>query len=279
MLRGRGWFSVGALIALSTGCSLVVSTSGLTGGGDTPTNEGGVDGGAGDAAADVSADATDARPTPDAGDGGNTPFCASLTTKPTFCADFDVGALGDLGSLVGSPALDTSAFVSSPRSLLATVQGSDTNRSSCLSTALNATPAALEVRFKARIDESAPAQGIEVLNVLFAKPQGSCNVIYSTRDGEWTFDEYCSVNDTTTLVDIHRTGVKVVAGAWVSITSKVDLTSKKASVSLDGALPVDVTLSPGLTTGPATLTVGINYVEVGTARSRVHVDDVFVDVK
>lgn len=109
--RFRGPVTVAVLGALLSACSLLVSTSGLSGGTEVASS--------GDAS---SGDATvqgDTSASVDAlNDDGSTRACAA---PHTFCSDFDTGMLTDsweLFSTDGSSRLDSTSFVSPTRSLL-----------------------------------------------------------------------------------------------------------------------------------------------------------------
>lgn len=117
-MRGsRAIFGATAALALVS-CSLFVSLDGLSGDAGTADEGGAADEGIRDAATDAAS--SDAQQRSDA------PFCASFSTPPTLCDDFDempLGAPWDKPDLqdAGTLSLDDASFLSSPNSLLVTI--------------------------------------------------------------------------------------------------------------------------------------------------------------
>ncbi len=264
---------VAAAIAIAgAGCSLLVSTDGLSS--STPAAdaglpvEGGTDGSPRDAASDAEA-------------GLPPPFCASLVPKPTLCADFDTGNLETLFRAAGEPALDTAVATSAPRSLLGIVEQGASRRYSSVNRDFNMTPASFDVSFQAYLDEYDATNDVELVTVFFRKPSSTCNIGVAVRRGKWTIDEYCEAGGNPGVNAIHRTDENGVRGKWTKVTFSASLVAPRVySMSVDGRKTFDARpLDPGLEVAPVTVAAGVNYVQVGGGRAKLHMDDLTVDLR
>jgi hypothetical protein len=271
------WRGIGMMVAvaLAGGCSLLVSTDGLVG----PT-----------AASDAStADASDASTSdgplaPDAADSATAkPYCASLSPKPKFCADFDTGQLADFEHRAGTISLETAVSTSPPRSLLAVVERNAPNLFAHVQTNFPDTPASYEVSFDAYVAEYDATHDVELMTVRLMSPDGiTCTPDVSIRNGFWRFDEYCVKNDTAVLEVSHDTKVLAPYGRWVHVALSVSFTPTRTySLSIDdqqvfAALP----LAPGLVSGPVQFYAGIAYMQRDAiSRSKIYFDNIRFDFK
>ena len=273
----------GAAVTIAVGgCSLLVSTDGLassadaapgaTDGGGADTSAGnatGSDGGSSDAAADAS-------------DASTGPFCASLSPKPKFCADFDQGGTaGDYGSIFGTPSLDVSTSKSAPASLLAIVETSASVRGSAVQTNLSDTPTAIALSFDVFVDEYDSAHDVELVTVNYASAGNLyCDVNVAVRSNMWTVGEYCQMNGTATgVAAAHHTSSQLMRGKWTHIDVTAAVVSGGAlTMAVDGVKAFDGTMEPGFVTGKTAIVIGIPYLQtVATSRSKVFTDNVVYD--
>lgn len=269
----------GAAAALALGgCTLVVSTTGLTGGAAPGGPEGGADarsetGSGVDSGLDGGLDsAVDA---PIIG-----PFCESLSPKPTFCADFDKRALTDDFELVNVPAIDTTLSRSPGRSVVARVEASATDRYCSLRRSLGITPNAVRIAIQVYLDEYDDTRGVEIANLRMEKPGGTCSLTASVRGGVWTLDEYCEGPGSPDVNIVHDSTRPGARGRWTSVSFTADFATRKASLVIDGeAAWPEITLSPNMLKGPAALYAGVNYVQTGSSRVRLHIDDLVIDAQ
>jgi len=274
--------AAGAAIATALGgCSLLVSTNGLTTVGDAaPTDttdaRGAPDSSAGDApTAEAAADAGDAA------DANTGPFCASLNPKPKFCADFDKGSVSDYGSLFGTPTLDLSISKSAPASLLSIVETSAMVRGSSVETTFPDAPTSIAISVDIFVDEYDIAHDVELVTANFASTGNVfCDVNIAVRMNAWTIGEYCETNGTANGVGAnHRTSATLQLAKWTHVDATVDLSPGGAMhMAVDGTAAFDGTGEPGFVTGKTGIVMGIPYLQpMATSRSKVHTDNLTYD--
>jgi hypothetical protein len=253
-------------VAIAPGCSLLLSTDGLrSAGGDAEVL---------DSSADAGVDFSVSS------DGPGLPFCASLSSRPKFCADFDTGLLTDLGGVVGNMVLDTPRATSPPRSLLAVVETGASPPVAELYHAFADTPSSFDASFDIYIDEHDATHDFELTAVeLKQTPQKGCGVRVAARQNTWTLDEFCFDNGTTTLSVVHTTSVSLVPARWTHIDFSASFSPTRAfTFAIDGVKAFSaVPLQPGLTSGVATLLVGIYFLPSGATRAKAHIDNVRFD--
>ena len=256
---------LGATAAL-TGCSILVSTEGLSG---TLVVIGGEGGGA-DADQDAGHDA-EAGPPP--------PFCASLVPLPVLCADFDKDALTAYGEIQGNPPmLDTTLFTSPARSMLAVVEPDATNRSSRVVQTSPTTPTSLQVSFSVYVEEYDVSFDVELMSVrLLVDATKSCTLVASIRTNQWTLDEICYISGAPVAV-LHRSPIVLKKGRWTRVWWAADFGARTLSLTVDDQKPfVGLVMQGALASGPTAFGMGIGYLQVNATRVKAHFDDVVYD--
>ena len=263
--------------ALLAGCSLFVSSDGFSNGGrasdggpTTPVNEGGAPPSDGGTLA------------PTDGTTPLQPFCASLSPKPTLCADFDNNALPEsVFTLNGAPKIDSTIASSPPKSLIGIVETGASIRYCSVTRAFDTIPTKAKVSFKAYLDQYDASNDVELVNLAFDGDLGICNLVASVRTGSWTLDEYCEKGGETLTNVSHRTSRAGSLGRWTKIAFEVSFTSPKVfSLTIDDLTSFDATPSaPGFFGGLPTITAGVNYVHTAGTRAQIHVDDLTVDLQ
>ena len=284
MSRWRA-LSVAAAAALC-GCSLIVATDGLSdgAGGALGDRADGGDGGSpatGDGSTMTDAGAESGGEDA-ASDAGTPPFCASLSPKPRYCADFDKGTIFDYGRLVGTPTLDTGVSKSAPASMLAMVEADATERDSKTYEDFTETPQSFDVAFDILVEEYDGAHDVELGNVVLSQPSNkSCILGVAVRGGQWCFDESCGNGSSYTVNLDHRSSISLQRSQWVHVAFSASFVSQTFSVTVDGQSAfADVPLQAGVATGTASLAMGINYLQTAaTSRAKLHVDNVTFDDK
>ena len=222
-------------------------------------------------------------PMPEAAtDAPSPPFCASLSTKPKFCADFDTGTLVDLGSLDGMVTLDTTTSKSPAGSLSCEVPTGSAKRGAHIQHDFGETPSAYDLSFDVFVDTYDTTLDVELVSVRFTPAGGgSCVTDVSIRDTVWTFDEACESGGAQTLSASHQAPLAAQTGRWVHIDTSVSFApSRTYSLAVDGqplfsALP----LYAALMTAPVTLVMGIAYTQVGATTAKAHLDNVRFDYR
>ena len=267
--------ALAATVPAANGCSLLVSTSGLV-----APEAGSIGGGdAGDAGANSDA-ATNADAGSDA-DAAAAPFCASQAPKPKFCADFDTGALADLGDPSGTLMLDTAVAKSPERSLSCVVASG--GGGAAIRRGFADTPASYDLSFDVYVDKYDPAHDVELITInLEQSPKDDCVTDVSIRGGgKWTIDESCSSNGTQTMGVSHTSNLAVQLRRWVHIDASVSFApTRTLSLSVDGqSLFASIPLDPVLMTGKPTLIMGITYVQQAADGAKVNLDNVRFDYR
>jgi Concanavalin A-like lectin/glucanases superfamily len=252
---------VAALGSLSA-CSLIVSTSGLAGDPERPSGgEGGMDAPAaldGPGPADGTSDAADA--TADA----RTSPC---TGQHLFCDDFDDGPVDPKSRWTtskqeaGPLTLDTTSFVSAPRSLLMSVQpGAGTRVTEIrkeVSPSANALRIDLDMRSPGPSDTSF-GEYDPITVRFFPTPTGVAShqlgiAIYpngATFEYHKDLDNGGASNDAPSFT--------FPFGRWVHVTVTVSFATSKATIALDGVKAAEVALT-GASLTRAEIAVGATY--------------------
>jgi hypothetical protein len=268
-------FVTGVAIAIAAaGCSLLVSTSGLSGAAEAS------DAGVADARAGESGPPLDSGIDADAAPG---PYCASLVPKPKFCADFDDGAIAEYGQSNGAVSLDTLQSKSAPASLLATVEANATERYGQLVRSFqNDTPSSVDLSFDAYVDEYDATHDVELMTVRFVRPaQKVCLINVAIRRNAWTFDETCDDGSTAPLALAHASSILLKQSRWTHVEVSASFVAPRTfSLSVDGVMTFSgVPLAPALTTGAVQLIMGITYLQAQSTRAKVHTDNVRLDYR
>lgn len=265
------------------GCSLLVSTNGLSDG-DTATPDGGPGIGDGPAAIDSASEAAAPDAGPDARDAASP--CRS---KHLFCDDFDTGdskPIGRWDSLIenaGPIILDTSMFVSPPRALHVTMPPGAGVRASKLRKTLS--PTSPKSTLDVDLFVTGPTGGsfVEVDPIgitLSPAPSGFTKhgiaiAIYPTKTVLQYYASPPADGGTTTTVESPFT---LPTSRWVHLTITVDYTPAipLVAIAIDGMPSTRIT--PG-GTAPTSLglEVGVIYTSAANTDFAVVTDNVVVD--
>lgn len=260
--------------AAGAGCSLVVSTDGLSGVPTSAATDGGTDSPTEASVTDAGAEA--------GGDAAVGPYCASLVPKPKFCADFDMGSLADLGDPVGTVAIDSSLSRSPARSLSCEVLTGAGTRGALVAHPFGDVPSSYDISFDAYFDSYDPTHDVELNTVtLRSTPDSTCRTDVSVRDGLWTVDESCESGGAQTFGVSHKSTLVMQLGRWAHVDASVSFApTRTLSLAVDGqVLLAGVALRPELTAADLTLQVGIVYVQTGATTAKVHLDNVRFDYR
>jgi hypothetical protein len=260
-------------IASGVGCSLVVSTDGLSGAAPS----------AADGGADSPTEAIAAEAGSEAGaDAAAGPYCASLVPRPKFCVDFDTGSLADLGETQGTVALDSSLSRSPARSLSCEVLTGATNRGALFTHPFGEVPSSYDLSFDAWVDSYDATHDVE-LNTMTLRngTDSTCRTDVSIRDGLWTVDESCESGGAETFGVSHKSTLAMQLGRWAHVDASVSFApTRTLSLAVDGqVLLAAVPLGAAVTTGELTLQVGIIYAQTGATTAKVHLDNVRFDFR
>ncbi len=260
------------------GCSLLVSTDGLSTGTVVVIGEGGSSGGDGSSGGIGDGGITADGALVDAATG---PFCNALSPKPKFCADFDDGVITDFGTVNGGPpTLESDVATSPPRALVASVSGDATDRSAKVVRDFPDSPAAIEVSFDVYVELYDVMHDVELVGVLFSRTGGkSCIVNVAIRHNAWTLDETCEGAGSANVDLAHPSAFLAKQLAWTHIDYAADFVSRSYSMSVDGQPAFSgVTLQPNVTTGRALLSMGISYLQTeATGGAKLRFDNVRFD--
>ncbi len=269
----RRWLLLG-LVAAFGGCSLVVSTDGLTGSSS---------GGGGSSGVIASGDAS-----PDGATDGGTPREAGASVcdvvpKPYFCATFDDGrALSAVFSTVnvvgGSLTIDPGASKSAPRSLLVNLPA---NAGALSAEGQVTLPAKIT---KARVDLDLLVEelgGADQHDFIGFYRDGTHEVTLEIRpDGVLQVDEDIPVVDGGPGQTKTPLGVTVQVGKWTHIQWDVAISGATASstIRIDGG-PATSASSAAAAFQNARLVVGDHSTNALTKTWRDRIDDVVLTVE
>ena len=277
-------FTVGLAVG-ATQCSLTISVDGLTGGASA---EAGYAGEAGVSDAPVGDgspldSAVDAR-----SDGGR--YCASLTTKPSFCDDFDDEGpfstwTSSLFGAGGSGVRDRAASVSAPNSLLTVSAVSASSVPALLRlaspTSVRRVRVAYDLRVEARDPQTAYA---EVGYIRFGAGQTRLHAfyirIYADAKLSTTFAAEAALPDGGMVQNNFDPAVNPDFVKWTRVSVDYDLrASPRLEVSIDGVSAGQTALDASVYTPDfASVEVGIGYVGHPTSAAwQLRYDNVTVD--
>ena len=288
MSRLRFGSALVVLLGLGLGaihCSLTTTLDGLTGGASAEAGEAGaVDAPVGDGSLlDASADA--------ASDGGGR-YCASLTTKPSFCDDFDdEGNFSNWTTSVigvgGSVVRDRARAVSAPNSLLATSAPSASSIPALLQLAspslVHRVRIAYDLRVEARDPQTAYA---EVGYIRFGAGETRVHAFYirlyadPSQSTAFTAEAYLSDGGTSQKNFSPTNNPRL--SDWTRVGVDYDLrvgAAPRISVSINGAPAAETALDPALFTPDfASVGVGVGYSgRPSSAAWQLRYDNVTVD--
>lgn len=271
--------TIGVAIAASAlGCTLLTSLDGLREEGasgvlDAATSSPS-DGGAGDAPV------ADATPTP-------TAFCASLSPKPTLCADFDSNPFSagwDKEEVYGQGRLsaDDGASVSSPRSLrsvfLQGTTGGAANLERRLETALKSR---LLVDFDVKVESYDDQRALLFVVELTAAGSRTDRLAFRVQRGVGA-DVHEAAELADGGIDYAATGaIPLPAGSFAHVTWEVKTATDGSSMSLDvdGTKRSTSGLRAHQYLSTPKVSVGIAYLGQADTDWRVRFDNVVIKVE
>jgi hypothetical protein len=264
-----GWSRATAAFAIAAqGCSLIVSTSGLSGGGTDALNE--------------HPDASDDAPTQPDGDAGPLSFCAALSPQPTFCADFDQVANVDDGwsnggGTIGSVAFDDKSFSSAPRSAVFSLPGGS---------AMPAHGNRFNEAFKPPTAPSKVRLSFDTFVDMLDSNGGPVHLAGVSFHG---YDIEIGVRAASALTIEGLPNGTFVPGAftkavpigkWTTIVMTLDFTTNHVLITVDGDSARDAALGTGARSDPApSLQIGAAYYDLtAVTDTKVHIDNVVVNL-
>ena len=267
--------ALGALL-VPCACSLLTSVDGLSGGTSAipvaPVGD-----------ADVAEGSTPADAGGDAGDGGATPFCATLTSKPALCADFDgddplSGWIGTTstgpGSLFEASAM---AFKSAPRAGRARLGPAGVFREASVLRSLGDTNH-LRLSYALYIDERPTVSEYEVNLLRFRDGNGLSSDFYlSVAAGGAKYVEQVFGSDGGGgSVPIPLTQ-PIPTRKWTQIVLEVTLVgTKSVVVTVDGVEAARQAIWASIP-GQVDARAGITYANTGIDRGAIYVDNFVVE--
>jgi hypothetical protein len=209
------------------------------------------------------------------------PFCASLSPKPKYCADFDTGSISDDGNLDGLPTIDPAVSKSPPASLLAVVEVNASGRGAKVTRDFIDTPASFAVAFDILVDEYDASHDVELVAVQLTRSGTQvCLFDASVRGNQWTIDESCQDGATRTVEIPHRSSISLMPSRWTHVAFSVVFgATRTLTLTIDGqSAYTSLALDPATASGTAALSVGINYLQTAaTIRTKLHMDNVTFD--
>ncbi len=288
----RAW--IGALLVAASAVAAACGSS-SSGDGSSPPGDGGpgasnVEGGGGSdggshATNDGGGNGIDGGTT-NPGDGG--PFCASLSPKPTFCADFDQGAaqagfdgVGQAPAGAGAIALDTKASLSPPASLAASLTAgiADTSmgRVEVLNKAFVLMPAtSVRLAYGVRVAAVDPTAGAQLSEIEIGK---AAIVLYVTPTKAFAQERVPTDAGGATYQSYPLSAVPAM-NAWTSIEVLVDLSARHYRIKIGGALAIDRPLASTVVSGKVGISMGLAYYSGSTVvASAADFDNVTLDIQ
>ncbi len=209
----------------------------------------------------------------EAPDGGARPFCASLPSTPTFCADFDEGpTLLGFDEKVGSPQIVTTESVSPHGSLEAT--GDQYVKRTF---ARDATSIMLSFQVRTGgADGGPPLQNYSIVARLFTGTR-SCDFSFALGRGELEITSEIDGGETAT--DAKSLLGYPVPGVWTPFT--LSLAEEQGSVKVRATAAGVEVVPPYLTActdlrSETRLVIGLVYADPA---NEVHIDDVVLDLQ
>ena len=231
-----------------------------------------------DTGSDVGTDVTDA---------ATLPFCAGLSPKPSFCEDFDSnGAFSAQFTNVhvttkANLAADTSAFTSSPRSLLAQLpQAGNSADFAFLTRVFTGAPTELDYAFDVRIDALATGVSSVIAGLVLGEgtPAEHAMAVVAI-DGDLFFEESYPTDAARVFIDTLVQAAALPKGTWVRLGMHLSLATHIAKAFLDGNLAKAFSMHPSWSAALPQIDLGYTYVAKQTSAWSVHFDNVVYDAK
>lgn len=283
-MRRRGVLALGVTLAGASGCSLLVTTSGLAGDPETTVGGDGSVTTTGDAASTDGAPADGAvRDAPIAPGDASSPCAAAHL----FCDDFDTGDT-NLGTRwdsfrqsSGPITLDTSTFLSAPRALRATLTPGNGVRVSELRKAFSPKSSKTRVDFDLLIEGPTGSFGeLDPAGLEFYPPpsnlkdHGLAIAMYESQ----TVLQYHASPVGGGMSTAVETPFTLPTSRWVHVTMTADYSTPQptGAIALDGTQVAAVTMG-GAAPSSIEVTLGLIYSEAATGTFTSVFDNVVVD--
>lgn len=275
------------LLAFGSSCSSSSSSvsssddAGGNGGGPTEGGSTSSDGG-GQAGGDGGSGGSDGGGT---GGGDAGPFCSSQSPKPTFCADFDQGAvLSGFDSMssptVGSLALDTTAPLSAPASLLASITAgmadTSTGRVEVLNKAFATLPTTtVHLSYGVKVGAVDPTGGAQLSEIEIGK---AAIVLYVTPTKAFA-QERVPTDAGGATYQSYPLSTAITVGTWTKVDVLVDLSARHYTIAIGGSVAIDRALASTVVAAKVGLALGLAYYSgSNVVASSAHFDDVILDL-
>jgi hypothetical protein len=248
---------------------------------------------ASDAPSGDAADAGDASTIGDAGDAAaeasGSGYCATLGGTHALCEDFDEDG-GFVSSFPitfvtakASVALDTSAFVSPPSSLVVKTPQGGSSDHAYVQRPFTATASTVTYSFDVRFDSwtsaSSPSGIFAAVIIDDGQPDFHVLSVYTTATYAALEESFRAADGGNSYID-HTFNSAFALGAWRRLSIAIDLVKRTVAASLDGNGVVGpVALDPSWKAGPPTITLGFTYVAAQTQSWQARYDDVVFDLQ
>ncbi|MCA9583830.1 MAG: hypothetical protein KC657_00555 [Myxococcales bacterium] len=217
---------VGAAAACIAGCSLLVDTRGLGGGGEAP------------GAPDGSATTDGARPAPSTDGGAEASFAPpdsgpiDCAAPNTFCDDFDQGALGatwdDIERTHGDVKLSQEAL-SPPNALAAGVTPGTNTGDAALVKRFSPAPAAIHCELDFNLDSPVPVDIFQIRTVVGGKARYH---YVGYRSADWAVGEWIPASAGQPETNRSSSIASLALKRWAKLV--VDMNDTSITATLDG---------------------------------------------
>ena len=220
------------------------------------------------------------------GDAG--PFCASVSPKPTFCADFDQGmaqggfdGVGQAPAAAGAIALDTNGPLSAPAALGVSITAglADTGmgRVLVLNKAFVPMPAtSVRLTYGVRVSAVDPTAGAQLSEIEIGK---AAIVVYVTPTKAFA-QERVPTDAGGATYQSYPLSAAPAAGVWTNVEVVVDLSARRYTIKIAGAVAIDRALAGSVVSGKVGLALGLAYYSgSNVVASGADFDDVVLDIK
>lgn len=237
-----------------------------------------------DAAADGALDAgqvTDAAET-----GAASPGCAGHTEL--FCADFDQGQVTDQWDTSqvgggGEVLADTAIARSQPRSFSARAPAVDgtkvTQAKARLVKSFSRSATTIHLAFEVFVDVDSPNnERAEMAAIALTEGPTKYTLYVDLRSGGDELIEYAVDASGGSALVAHRLSIQMKRGGWAHLQLDASLTTKQATLLLDGVQAVTTSLTPPFASATPVLYAGLTVSDVAS-EVRVHLDDVRFDLE
>jgi len=290
MLRMPRTFIVALLACLPAAFAIACGSSSS---GTSSTDDGGP-GGGGDGSSGGNADGSSTGNTDGGGgsdgasnpDDASGPFCASQSPKPTFCADFDQGAVLSgfdtmSAATVGSLALDTNAPLSAPASLLASITAgmadTSTGRVELLNKAFGTLPTTtVHLRYGVKVAAVDPTGGAQLSEIEIGK---AAIVVYVTPTKAYA-QERVPTDAGGATYQSYPMSMALTANTWEIVDVLVDLSGHQYTVKIAGAVALTRPLAGTVVPGKVGLALGLAYYSGSTVvASSADFDNVLLEIQ